>query len=124
GDGTNNAPGGYARTQGDALLDFHHTFFKDFKVNLLLGNTIWEEHQKELFSGNNNLLINGFYNINSAGGTVTSAESEYTIRQIAYFGDFTINYKNFLTLDGTFRNEHDSRLSAAERSFNYPSGKI
>ena len=124
GDGTNNAPGGYARTQGDALLDFHHTFLKDFKVNLLLGNSIWEEHQKELFSGNNNLLINGFYNINSAGGTVTSAESEYTIRQISYYGDFTINYKNFLTLDGTFRNEHDSRLSAAERSFNYPSGKI
>jgi TonB-linked SusC/RagA family outer membrane protein len=124
GDGTSNSPDGYARTQGDALLDFHHTFLKDFKVNLLLGNSIWEEHSKNMFSGNNNLLINGFYNINSAGGSVTSFESEYTIRQISYYSDLSINYKNFLTLDGTYRNEHDSRLSAAQRSFNYPSGKI
>jgi TonB-linked SusC/RagA family outer membrane protein len=124
GDGTKNAPGGYARIQGDALLDFHHTFFKDFKVNLIVGNSIWQEHQKELFSGNNNLLINGFYNINSAGGTITSSESEYTIRQISYFGDFQISYKNFLSLEGTYRNEQDSRLSKAERSFNYPSAKI
>ncbi len=124
GDGTANDPGGYARIQGDALLDFHHTFFKDFKVNLLLGNSIWQEHQKSIFTGTNNLLINGFYNINSAGGTVQTNENEYTIRQISYYGDFSIGYKNFLTLDGTFRNEQDSRLSKAERSFNYPSGKI
>ncbi len=124
GDGTANAPGGYARIQGDALLNFHHTFDKDFRVNFLVGNTIWQQHQKELFSGTNNLLINGFYNIGSAGGTVISAESEYTIRQISYFGDLSLGYKDFLTLDGTFRNEHDSRLSEAERSFNYPSVKL
>jgi TonB-linked SusC/RagA family outer membrane protein len=123
GDGTDNFPG-YARIQGDALLNFHHKFFDDFQTNLLVGNSIWEEHQKGIFTGTNNLLINNFYNINSAGGTVTSAESEYTIRQISYYGDLTIGYKGYLTLDGTFRNEHDSRLSAAERSFNYPSVKL
>ncbi len=124
GDGTSNAPGGYSRIQGDALLDFHHTFYRDFRLNLLLGNTIWQEHQKELFSGSNNLLINGFYNISAAGGTINSAESEYTIRQIAYYGDFAVGYKNFLNLDATLRNEHDSRLSAQERSFSYPSLKL
>ena len=129
GDGTNSynsglAPGGYSRLQGDALLDFHHTFFKDFKTNLLLGNTVWQEYQKDMMSGTSNLLINNFYNINSAGGTVTAGETSYLIRQISYYADLTIGYKNFITLDGTFRNEQDSRLSKAERSFNYPSVKL
>jgi hypothetical protein len=124
GDGTPYNPGGYARIQGDALLSFHHTFMKDIKTSLLLGNSIWQQRSKFMYSGASNLLINDFYNINSAGGTVTATEGEYTIRQISYYADLTIGYKNFITLDGTYRNEHDSRLSLAQRSFNYPSGKI
>ena len=127
GDGTGNghySPGGYARLQGDALLDFHHTFFKDFKTNLLLGNSIWQEREKNILTGTNNLLINDFYNINSTAGTVTTTEAEYMIRQVSFYGDATISYKGYLTLDGTFRNERDSRLSSANRSFNYPSGRI
>ncbi len=130
GDGTssygNNQlnPGGYSRIEGDALLDFHHTFHKDFKVNLIVGNTVWEQKEKAIFTGNNNLLINNFYNINSAGGAVTTTEAEYLIRQIAWFGDLSVNYKGWLTLDGTFRNEQDSRLAKANRSFNYPSARL
>ena len=124
GDGTAN-PGGYARLQGDALVSIHHNFVNDnLHVNLLLGNTIFQEHAKDIFTGNNDLLINGFYNINSAGSTVTTTEDQYTIRQISYYGDLTLNWKNYLTLDGTLRNEHDSRLSAAERSYSYPSVKV
>ena len=124
GDGNSN-DGGYARIQGDALVTLHHTFVNNnLKVNLLLGNTIFQEHTKSIFTGNNDLLINGFYNINSAASAVTTSEAEYTIRQIAYYGDFTLGWKNYLTLDATLRNEHDSRLSAAERSFSYPSVKL
>ena len=124
GDGSSTIPGGYARIQGDAILDFHHTFFKDFKVNVIAGNSIWQQRQKSIFTGTNNLLINGFYNINSAAGTVTTAEAEFLIRQVSFFGDASVSYKGWLTVDGTFRNEHDSRLAAANRSFNYPSGRV
>jgi len=126
GDGSfNNSPGaGYNRIQGDALLDFHHTFYKDFKADLILGNTIWQQHRKFMSSGSNNLLLKNFYNINTIGGLITAFEDEETIRQIAFFGDFNVTYKDFLTLDATLRNEQDSRLSKAERSFSYPSGKI
>ena len=124
GDGNSN-DGGYARIQGDALVNLHHAFVNNnLKVSLLLGNTIFQEHTKSIFTGNNDLLINGFYNINSAASAVTTSEAEYTIRQVAYYGDFTVGWKNYLTLDATLRNEHDSRLSAAERSFSYPSVKL
>jgi TonB-linked SusC/RagA family outer membrane protein len=124
GNGGTTNPGGYARIQGDALITLHHTFFKDFKTNLLLGNTVWQEQAKGQFTGSNSLLLKDFYNINTVGGTVSAYEGSALIRQISYYGDLNISYKGWLTLDGTLRNEQDSRLSKAERSFNYPSATI
>ena len=121
GDGTSN---GYNRVEGDAVLDFHHTFFKDFKTNLIVGNTVFQNYFKDQWTGSNQLLIKDLYNINYIGGLIQAAEGTSTVRQIAYFADAEISYKGYLTLEGTFRNEQDSRLSKAERSFNYPSVKL
>lgn len=123
GDGTNNNPG-YARLQGDALIDLHHTFFKDFKTGLVLGNSIYQLYDKYQITGSNQLLVNNLYNINTIGGQPVAQEADYVVRNISFFGDLNISYKGFLTLEGTYRNEQDSRLSKAERSFNYPSAKI
>ena len=116
-------PQGYSRLQQDALLNFHHTFFTDFKTTLLLGNTIWQEYANETENSSSNLLVNGFYNIGSILGTPETSQTTYEIRQVAYFGDATIGYKDFAFLEGSLRNDHDSRLSAANRSFFYPSVK-
>ncbi|MBS1502427.1 MAG: TonB-dependent receptor, partial [Bacteroidetes bacterium] len=123
GDGTSNGDG-YNRVEGDAVLDFHHTFFKDFKTELIVGNSIFQEYLKDQWTGSNQLLIPNLYNINYIGGLIQANEYEAKIRQIAYFADLDISYKGWLTLEGTFRNEQDSRLSKAERSFNYPSVKL
>lgn len=123
GDGSPNG-GGDSRIEGDALLDFHHTFFKDLKTDLLVGNSVYQEYQKYQLTGSNQLLVNNFYNINTIGGFPTANEGSYLIRNVSFFGDLNINYKGFLNLEGTFRNEQDSRLSKAERSFNYPSVKL
>jgi TonB-linked SusC/RagA family outer membrane protein len=123
GDGTNNQPG-YARLQGDALADFHHTFFNDLKTDLILGNSIFQENEKEQVTGSNALLVNNFYNVSIIGGQPVAAEGSLLVRNISFFGDINLSYKGFLSVEGTYRNEQDSRLSAAERSFNYPSGKI
>ncbi|CAN5425832.1 SusC/RagA family TonB-linked outer membrane protein [soil metagenome] len=123
GDGSGSFSG-YSRIQGDAVLDFHRTFFKDFKTSLIVGNSIREQFGKGQNSGSNNLLLKNFYNINTIGGQPFTGEAEATVRNIAYFGDLTIGYKNFLTLDATLRNEQDSRLSKSQRNFNYPSAKL
>ncbi len=123
GDGTNNNPG-FARLQGDALVDLHPTLLKNFKTDLLLGNSIYQLYDKYQITGSNQLLVNGFYNVNTIGGQPVAQEADYVVRNISFFGDLNINYKGFLNLEGTFRNEQDSRLSKAERSFNYPSAKI
>ncbi len=121
--GAGTGPQGYSRIQHDMLLNFHKTFFNDFKTNLILGNTIWQEYYQNIQNSSSNLLVNGFYNIGSILGTPATSENMGEIRQIAYFGDLTIGYKDFAFLEGTLRNDNDSRLSAANRSFYYPSVK-
>ena len=127
GDGTSNfgvGGDGYNRIEGDAVLNFHHTFFKDFKTNLILGNSVFQNYLKDQWTGSNQLAIPGVYNINYIGGLIQAQEYEARVRQIAYFADLDINYKGWATLEATFRNEQDSRLSKKERSFNYPSVKL
>jgi len=123
GDGSGN-PDGYSRIQGDAIVDLHHTFLKDFKTSLLLGNTIYQESSKLMYTGSSQLLIPDFYNVAYIGGQPNTAEGTYTIRNVSYFGDLNIGYKGYLNLEATLRNEHDSRLAPAQRSFTYPSLKL
>ena len=115
---------GANRIEGDAVIDLHHNFFKDFKTELIVGNTIYQTFTKQQATGSNQLLIKDLYNINYIGGLIQAAEQEFRQRQIAFFADLNISYKGYLNLEATFRNEQDSRLSKAQRSFNYPSAKL
>jgi len=115
---------GANRIEGDAVISLHHNFFKDIKASLIVGNTIWQKYDKSMWSGSNQLLIKDLYNIAYIGGQIQAQEFSSVVRQIAYFGDLNLSYKGWLSLEGTFRNEDDSRLSKANRSFNYPSAKL
>ncbi len=126
GDGSNftgAGPQGFSRIQQDIITNFHYTVHKDFKLNLLLGNTIWQEYLNGVANSSSNLLIKDFYNVNSILGQPNASQVTEKIRQVAYFGDLTIGYKDYAFVDATLRNDHDSRLSAAVRSFYYPSVK-
>jgi TonB-linked SusC/RagA family outer membrane protein len=117
-------PQGYNRIQQDILTNFHHSFFQDqLKANLLIGNSIWQEYVDYVSNGSNNLLVKDYYNINAVLGTLNASQGTYKIRQVAYFSDLTLGWKDFAFLEGTIRNDHDSRLSAANRSIWYPSVK-
>lgn len=120
---TGAGPQGFSRIQQDLIVNFHKTFFSDFKTNLLLGNTIWQEYLNSVYNSSNNLLIKDFYNVGYILGQPNAGQGSEKIRQIAYFADLSLGYKEYLFLDATLRNDHDSRLSAANRSFFYPSVK-
>jgi TonB-linked SusC/RagA family outer membrane protein len=115
---------GLARLQGDALLNFHHTFFNDLKTSLILGNTIWEEKGNYTYDSDTRLLIPGFYNQAYNGETPTLYTGSGVIRQISYFGDLNLGYKDWAYLEVTERNDRDSRLAEGSNSFFYPSEKI
>lgn len=124
--GTNNAvagPQGYSRLQQDFFLTFHKKFFNDFTTNLLVGSSLWQAYYSNVQNNSTNLLVDNFYNVGSILGTPATSRTEGKIRQIGYFADLTIGYKDFAFLEGTVRNDHDSRLASGIRSFWYPSVK-
>lgn len=123
GDGSGSSgagPQGYSRLTQDVQADFHHTFFTDFKTDLRVGSTIWQEYLNSVSNGSTNLIIENFYNVSFASGIATIGQNTQKIRQIGTFGDLSIGYKNFATIEGTLRNEVDSRLSEANRSIWFP----
>jgi TonB-linked SusC/RagA family outer membrane protein len=120
---TGAGPQGFSRIQQDISLNFHHTFLTDFKTNLLLGSSIWQEQLNQQSNSSTSLLVNGFYNINSILGVPSTSQTFEQIRQIAFFGALDIGYKDFAFLELTERNDHDSRLGADGNSFFYPSVK-
>jgi TonB-linked SusC/RagA family outer membrane protein len=123
GDGSNlinfNTNSGLTRLQQDIVLAFHHTI-NDFKADLLLGNTIWQSRARTQLDQSANLLIPEFYNIAAIGGVPSVGQSEYFIRQIGAYGSLNVGYKDFAFIAITGRNDWDSRLSEAKRSFFYP----
>jgi TonB-linked SusC/RagA family outer membrane protein len=123
GDGS-SADDGYARLQGDATANLHYNFFKDLKTSLLVGNTVYQRSYNRIAASSNTLLIQDYYNVNAISGFPTASTGISKIRQIAYFADLNIGYKDYLFLEGTLRNDRDSRLPEVNRSFWYPSGKI
>lgn len=123
GDGTSNLDNGYGRLQQDVALNFHHTFFNDFKTDLMLGNTIWQQRYKYITASSANLLIPDYYNVNAIGGAPNAGQAENLIRQIGLYGALNIGYKGYAFLEITGRNDWDSRLSKQKRSFFYPSAK-
>ncbi|NHA07732.1 SusC/RagA family TonB-linked outer membrane protein [Mucilaginibacter sp. HC2] len=122
--GTNQiGPQGYSRLQQDFFLTFHKNFFNDFKTSLLLGSSLWQAYLNQTSNSSTNLLVKDFYNIGSILGTPTTGQLTDKIRQIGYFADLNIGYKDFAFIEGTIRNDHDSRLANGIRSFWYPSVK-
>ncbi|MES3016648.1 MAG: SusC/RagA family TonB-linked outer membrane protein [Bacteroidota bacterium] len=125
GDGTTNlnfnTNQGLSRLQQDVFLKFNHTFFDDFKTDLLIGNTIWQSKARTQNDQSANLLIPDYYNINAIAGVPTVSQAEYFIRQIGVFGALNVGYKDFAFVQVTGRNDWDSRLSKDTRSVFYPS---
>ena len=125
GDGTTNYNGlnnqGSSRLQQDVFLKFNHTFFDDFKTDLLLGNTIWQTKARTQNDQSANLLIPDFYNIGLISGAPTVSQNDYFVRQIGVYGALNIGYKDIAFIQATGRNDWDSRLSKTKRSLFYPS---
>jgi len=121
--GVGAGPQGFSRISQDIFANFHKTFFNDFKTNLLLGSSIWAADYNQISNSSNNLLVEGFYNIGSILGNANTAQSQGTIHQIAWLASGNVAYKDWAFLEASIRNDKDSRLAAANRSFWYPSVK-
>ena len=68
---------------------------------------------------NSGLIMDGFYNIAASSGNPTVANYEQHYKTRSIFGTATVGFDDTYFLDGSIRNDWDSRLPVANNSFLY-----
>jgi TonB-linked SusC/RagA family outer membrane protein len=107
-----------SRASGDALLTAHKKF-GDISTKLVLGNSMYKRKTRFISDATGSLIIPGLFNINYRQGEPTVNEGVTEEGLLGVFADLTLGYKNYLFLHGSGRNDWNSKLAPANRSFFY-----
>lgn len=95
-------------------------FGDDWDTSLRLGNDIFERKYDRVSIKGEDFVIPGFYQISNAK-QVFAGQGSNVRRLVGFYGDLMVNYKSFLYLNITGRNDFSSTLPKDNNSFFYPS---
>ncbi|WP_026956795.1 SusC/RagA family TonB-linked outer membrane protein [Algoriphagus vanfongensis] len=108
----------------DLTSNFYVTLKKqwnsDWNTTLRLGNDVFERKYDRVSLSGSNFVIPGFYNVNNTT-QVFASQGKSIRRLVGFYGDLMVDYKNFLFLNVTGRNDISSTLPKSNNSFFYPS---
>jgi TonB-linked SusC/RagA family outer membrane protein len=105
----------------DLLATGTHQLTTNLKLNELLGINIRKDNNSSIYaSTNQGLVIPQLYSIANSAAT-PNAPTELQSAQVVdgYFAGATLTYKDFLSLDGTFRRDISSTLPSNANAFDY-----
>ena len=128
-----NIPSGvqvFSPSEGDGMSintrltnDFYLNLHRDFgRINakLITGTSLIDNQIRFMDLSASALVIPDFYNNSNKLGNPTVGEYEEHTRVFGVFGDLSLGFNNYLFLHGSLRNDWNSLLSAANRSYLYP----
>lgn len=105
----------------DALLSFNHSLGKDFNLSGNIGASLQEtKYQSQSEEANGLNKANYFFMVNARSPVVANSFGRSPQVQSLY-ATTTMDYKNYLYLDITARNDWSSALPKANQSYFYPS---
>ena len=104
----------------DFIATYDKAINKDFNLTARAG-VQWNQRVRDIFNTQGtDLTVPNLYDPGNAGNTVP--DKIFRDRRIfGAFGDVTLDYKNWLILNATGRNDWSSTLPASNNSFFYPS---
>ncbi len=94
--------------------------FGDFDVSVMLGHNMNQRKYRNQYAASEGINIEGFYDLSNTYGTPNVSEYTYITRLIGVFGNVDINYRSWLNLQLSDRNDWSSTLPLKNNSFNYP----
>lgn len=99
---------------GDLMVNFNYELTDNIALKANIGNNITDDRYDYTEVGGTNLKIPGWYNMNN----VQNSTPWYSLnngksrgRQVAWFANADLSYKDYLFLNATYRLEQNSRLS-------------
>ena len=104
----------------ELILHFDHKFSQDFQLRSFAGQNIFYKKYDALFNQGNSFVLPNLYDITNTQ-TQTVSHSSWTKQTIGVYGDVQLDYKNFLFVEGTLREDWSSTLPRNNMGFTYPS---
>jgi TonB-linked SusC/RagA family outer membrane protein len=95
----------------------------DLKATVRVGHELFETENNYSYNYGEGFVTPGFYSFSNVT-LVRVSENTYRRRLIGAFADATFDYKNFLYLNLTARNDWTSTLPKGNNSFFYPSASV
>jgi len=112
----------YSIVYADALLTYSNNLSKDLEFSASAGFTTRSERYNDQSSGTSNgLVLENFFSLNNSTGIINASSTRQELTKYGTFGVLNFNYKNFLFLEGTARQESASTLPPENNSYFYPS---
>ncbi|MBO9684283.1 MAG: SusC/RagA family TonB-linked outer membrane protein, partial [Flavisolibacter sp.] len=107
----------------DAYLTANKKLSGNFNLKAIVGHNFFDHYLYSTLNQGNNLNLPNFYNISNAS-TFNIQQSTYKRRLIAGYASAEIDYKKWVILNLTGRNEITSTLTKGQNSFFYPSASL
>ena len=112
----------YSGTENVLNNEFQINAAKDFgplSTKLLLGQSLYQRNTKNIAVGSNSVVVPGVYNVSNRQGELIGGELLTQERRLGYYADLSLNYRNWLILNGSFRFDQTSRFYKPDRPTNY-----
>ncbi len=108
----------------DLISNFDKNLTKDINLKALAGLNLRKSLNRSIYAiTNGGLIVPGLYSIANSKGTVSAPSENYNPREVfGLFGGATLTYKDFLTLDGTVRQDKSSTLPVENNAYLYYAG--
>ncbi|MET1054987.1 MAG: SusC/RagA family TonB-linked outer membrane protein [Pedobacter sp.] len=112
----------YSIVYADALLTYGNKIAKDLNFTASGGITTRRERYNDQSSGTSNgLVIENFFSLSNSTGILSTSSTRQELTKYGYFGILNFNYKDYLFLEGTARQEASSTLPSENNTYFYPS---
>jgi len=107
---------------GDVLLTYNPKLTKDLDLTVSGGLSGRKQNYVYQMSATADGLVNeNWFSLSNSAGILNTSSARAEQIDIAGFGILNLNYKNFLYVEGTARQERTSTLPSAVNSYFYPS---
>ena len=113
----------YFHVNSDVLATVTKKFSDDLDGGLTIGQNMYSQRSKSLYTEGNDLIFSDFQNM-SVASTVLTRESASRYRTSAGYAAGNLSFKNMLYLNLTARNEMSSTLPKEKNTFFYPSASL
>ena len=108
------------QANSELMLHYNHKFSEAFQLHALVGQNIFYKKYDVLDITGSSFVLPGLFDITNTQ-TQTLYHNSFQKQTMGVYGDLQLDYKGFLFLEGTLRNDWSSTLPRNNNHFLYPS---